>query len=275
MGKIYRGMSEDELNAEYNLRDSVDDYDGLIDSFRQRSRETYQKQMCARDVAYGPAPRNKFDFFPCLIRNAPTVIFIHGGYWQATEKETYAFIVDGLIDKFNVILPEYTLAPEAGMTTIVEEIGTFLDFLNEQHGKYNITSGRVCLAGHSAGGHLAALYREHPVVSHLMPLSALVDLEPIRLTTINNALDLTDEEVAMFSPVKNKVNYTVPAAIHVGDLEPSELIRHSEIYAQKMISEGNPLIYSRLKNRNHFTLLDEFDVHGVLTYSLRYLFRNI
>lgn len=272
MKKIYRDMSKDELNKAYNLRDTVGNYEELIDSFKQRSQRTYQKHMNTRDISYGSGLRNKFDFFPNRIKNVPTVIFIHGGYWQATEKETYAFIVDGLCDKFNVILPEYTLAPEADMTTIVNEIRGFLDFLSKNTERFNITNGRVCLVGHSAGGHLTALHREHPLISHIMPLSALVDLEPISLTSINDALQLTEKEVDDLSPINQKINRTIPAAVHVGALEPDELLRHSGIYAQKMIGEGNTLLYSQLKNRNHFNLLDEFDANGVLTMSLCHLF---
>ena len=48
--------------------------------------------------------------------------------------------------------------------------------------KFNLQKGKICLSGHSAGGHLTAANKDHPFVSHAFPLSALVDLEPISLS---------------------------------------------------------------------------------------------
>jgi arylformamidase len=50
-------------------------------------------------------------------------VFIHGGYWQRNEKETFAFVADGpRAHGIDVAVPGYTLAPQVRLTDIVEEI---------------------------------------------------------------------------------------------------------------------------------------------------------
>ena len=38
------------------------------------------------DLRYGPRERNRIDFLKAA-EKAPTLLFIHGGYWQARAKE--------------------------------------------------------------------------------------------------------------------------------------------------------------------------------------------
>lgn len=57
-------------------------------------------------------------------------MFIHGGYWSNCTKEDFAFIAEGpLARDLNVVLVEYTLAPEATITEIVDQIGQLLEHL--------------------------------------------------------------------------------------------------------------------------------------------------
>jgi len=66
------------------------------------------------DVRYGDTPRERIDLFPAADPRAPTLAFIHGGYWQMNDKESFAFLADGLVPRgINFALVEYTLAPAA------------------------------------------------------------------------------------------------------------------------------------------------------------------
>ena len=147
--------------------------------FRQRSAETYARHAWERDVPYGEALRERFDWYAQADAGAPTLLFIHGGYWQASDKDDYAFVAEGLIEAgFNVGLLEYTLAPDASMGTIVGQIGKALDYLLTHREALNNIGQQVVLCGHSAGGHLTALYRQHPLVTLAMPISGLMELRP-------------------------------------------------------------------------------------------------
>jgi hypothetical protein len=122
---LYRGMDRAALDAAYNNTAAV----GLA------KREQYVAGWAARgaalrprvsakiDLRYGTAPRQRLDFFASGRPAAPTLVYIHGGYWQMNDKETSAFLGEELLPAgFNLVLVEYTLAPEARLDQITGEI---------------------------------------------------------------------------------------------------------------------------------------------------------
>ncbi|MEO6972863.1 MAG: alpha/beta hydrolase [Rhodoferax sp.] len=257
MTTLYRGMDRATLDAAYNNSNAVPGSARMMVHFRNRSANVYLDVACQRGLAYGPSPRQRYDWFAAGPSGAPTFVFIHGGYWQACAKEDFAFIVQGPLQRgFNVVLAEYTLAPEASMTQIVGEIGALLDHLQADRDGLGIAGQPLCLSGHSAGGHLAAMHRSHPLVSHAMPISALVDLEPISLGGLNDKLQLTAGEVKAFSPLRH-IARGAPMTVVVGDAELPELIRHSRLYAADCQARGETASLVPVPGCNHFTVLDD------------------
>ncbi|KAB2964214.1 MAG: alpha/beta hydrolase [Zoogloea sp.] len=254
---LYRGLDRAQLELAYNNIRAVPGFPAILADFQARSACLYPEYPALRDGAYGPGPRQRFDWLGCGRPDAPVFIFIHGGYWQATTKEDFAFIARGPLEQgFDVVLAEYTLAPEASMSRIVGDIGRLLDHLAASEGEFGLRGRRVVLSGHSAGGHLTALYRSHPAVTHAMPISALVDLEPISLCWLNDKLQLTPAEIEAFSPLRRIVK-GVPTLVTVGDDELPELVRHSRDYALAARQAGEPVSYLPLPGCHHFSVLDD------------------
>ena len=276
MNVIYRGMNRVQLDAAYNNTQAVADFPAVMQDFQTKSKAVYATRKVLQDLAYHTMPATKFDYFPSGSENSPTFIFIHGGYWQNCKKEDFAFIASGILDAgINVILAEYTLAPEASMTRIVQEIGLLLDFLQLHAAEFNLVPGKICLGGHSAGGHLTAMHLQHPVVSHAMPISALVDLLPISLSWLNDKLSLSPQEIEQFSPANHIHRAGVPTHIHVGGGELSELIRHSKDLYARMHHVGTDVLYQEIGDDDHFSQLNEFQrADGVLVQSLQTLFNR-
>jgi arylformamidase len=91
--------------------------------WRERSAIVRASPGARVDIIYGARSRARLDYFPCGKKQAPLFVFIHGGYWQRNEKETFAFVADGpRAHGIDVAVPGYTLAPQARLTDIVEEI---------------------------------------------------------------------------------------------------------------------------------------------------------
>ncbi|MDZ5436631.1 alpha/beta hydrolase [Pseudomonas fluorescens] len=245
-----------DLNQAYNNVAAVGNFPQIMQRFRQRSAETYARHAWQRDVTYGNAMRERFDWYAQADDGAPTLLFIHGGYWQASDKDDYAFIAEGLIESgFNVGLLEYTLAPEASMATIVGQIGKALDHLLAQREALNIGQ-QVVLCGHSAGGHLSALHRRHPLVSLAMPISGLMELEPISRCWLNDKLRLSEEDIQRYSP-QRLIGAGAPLLVTVGGDELPELIRHSRDYASACREAGQTVSLVELAGCHHFAVLDD------------------
>lgn len=257
MNDLFRGMDRPTLDRAYNNVQAVSDFPGIMARFQALSATLYATNPCQRGLAYGPEPRQRFDCFSPAPSDAPTLIFIHGGYWQNGTKEDFAFIAAGpLAAGFNVVLAEYTLAPEASMTRIVGEIGALLDHLAEQRQSLNIGAGPVILSGHSAGGQLTAQHRHHPLITHSLPISGLMELEPISLCWLNEKLQLSAEEVNSYSPQRH-IRTGTPQLITVGCDELPELVRQSREYAQACTDVGDRAVYCPVPGADHFSLLDD------------------
>ncbi len=256
MTQFYRGMDQAALRAAYDNVAAVADVAERMLGFQARSAALYAAVPCRRDVTYGPQPRQRFDWFPCGRPDAPIFVFIHGGYWQSRSKEDFAFIASGPLGRgFNVVLVEYTLAPEASMTQIVGEIDALLAALAADRDGLG-TRGPVSLTGHSAGGQLSALYRTHESVVHAMPISALVDLEPIAMSWLNEKLQLTQAEISAYSPMRH-IGKGVPMTVSVGTAELPELVRHSGEYVAACRQAGEQVAFVPLAGCNHFTILED------------------
>ncbi|RDK03403.1 alpha/beta hydrolase [Paraburkholderia lacunae] len=257
MTNLYRGMDRATLDAAYNNTQAIPDFPEVLRVFQSRSAKLYERVSCRRDLRYGEHPRERFDWLPCGNSGAPTFIFIHGGYWQNCAKEDFAFIADGALARgFNVVLAEYTLAPEASITQIAGEIGRLLDHLGADAEGLGTAGRQVCLSGHSAGGHLTALHRAHPVVTRALAISALVDLEPISLSWLNDKLQLSKDEIDTYSPLHH-IGKGAPMIVAVGAAELPELVRQSDEYAAACNAAGEKVEHVHVPACTHFSVLDD------------------
>src|SRR5262249_19476332 len=154
------------------------------------------------DVAYGDTLRERLDLFLAADPDAPTLAFIHGGYWQINDlvKESFAFFAKALLPLgINLAVIEYTLAPAARLDRIVDEVRRSIA---EHLGEYGADPTRLYISGHSAGGHLTAMTMPLPEVRGGIAISGIYDLEPIRLNYLNEKLALDTAEAERNSPVR-------------------------------------------------------------------------
>ena len=79
-----------------------------------------QKEL---DIAYGDDPRHCFDLFFPTGQARGLVIFIHGGYWRAFNKDDWSHLAAGaLAHGFAVAMPSYRLAPLAALNEICRDV---------------------------------------------------------------------------------------------------------------------------------------------------------
>ena len=257
---IYRGMDRAALDAAYNITAAMGEAkrDQYVAGWSARSDAVRKTRDGKIDLRYGQAPRQRLDVFPSGRAAAPTLVYIHGGYWQRNDKEPYAFLGEGLLPAgFNLALVEYTLAPEARLDQIVAEIRAAVAWVIEHAKEVGGDPGRVFVAGHSAGGHLTATAMNDGRVAGGIAISGLYDLEPIRLNYLNEKLRLDEAEAARNSPIQHLPVAASPLVVTVGLGELPELVRQSEEYWAAWSRRGLKGEYLPLPAHDHFSILEE------------------
>src|SRR5580658_2440236 len=254
---LYRGMDRAQLDAAYNNGAAVPARDAIIADWAARSDRLRQQHQGHLDLRYGDSPRERLDLFLAADPQAPTLAFIHGGYWQMNDKEGTSFLAEGVLPHgINFALIEYTLAPAARLDRIVAEVRRAVQFLAEHLGDYGADSSRLYVSGHSAGGHLTASTMTLPAVRGALAISGLYDLEPIRLNYLNEKLGLDAAEAERNSPLLHFPPMAGELVVAYGTRELPELCRQSIDYAQSWVERGLPGHLLPIDGANNFTILE-------------------
>jgi acetyl esterase/lipase len=257
---LYRGMDRAALDAAYNNTAAVGQAkrDEYVAGWTKRS-DVVRKMPGARiDLRYGDGARHRLDVFPCGTPGAPTLAYIHGGYWQMNDKEPYAFLGEGLLAAgFNLALIEYTLAPAARMDQIVGEVRHAMAWLIDHAKEIGGDPARIYVSGHSAGGHLTAMAMTEGRLAGGIAISGIYDLEPIRLNYLNEKLGLDPAETERNSPMRHLPATAAPLVVTVGLGELPELVRQSEEYAATWQKRGLRGKYLPVPRHDHFSILEE------------------
>ncbi|WP_424625225.1 alpha/beta hydrolase [Achromobacter marplatensis] len=116
------------------------------------------------DVAYGPLPRQRLDIYaPPDADRAPVVVFFYGGSWRSGDRADYRFAGDALASRGIVaVIADYRLYPEARYPTFLQDAAQVVAWTQQHIGGYGGDPGRVFVAGHSAGGYIAAMLALDP-----------------------------------------------------------------------------------------------------------------
>jgi acetyl esterase/lipase len=88
----------------------------------------------------------------------PVLVWIHGGSWEMFSKEANEGLCRYVTNRGYVVVNiNYRMVPEVTVRTIVEDAMGAVIWAKDHAADYNGDPKRVAVAGHSAGGHLAAM----------------------------------------------------------------------------------------------------------------------
>ena len=208
------------------------------------------------NLAYGPGERNKWDLYPASDPKAPCLVHIHGGYWQRGSKETFGCLSEGALARgWSAALPGYTLAPDASLTQITNELRTAFDWLAAKGADHGIT-GPVIISGWSAGGHLTAFLLNHPKAAGLA-ISGVFELAPLRDSPhVNDKVKLTEAEIQTLSPMRLPGVNKPLSITHLTNELPAMIASSRDFHAYRAQSHFPGQLIPVVKT-NHFTILEE------------------
>jgi acetyl esterase/lipase len=86
-----------DRDAAYNNSAAVSNSEEITARWATASARIRSQRSRHIDLPYGRGERNKWDLFPASDPNAPCLVYVHGGYWQARSRELYSCFAGGLM----------------------------------------------------------------------------------------------------------------------------------------------------------------------------------
>ena len=129
------------------------------------------------DIPYGDDPLQRLDVYaPCEAKNAPVVLFVHGGEWTRHDKAAVSY-KPKLFNQNGVVFAStnYRLSPAAAHPAHVSDVAAAIRWTHDHAGEFGGDPHKMILMGHSAGCHLVTLVALDP------RYLAKVDLRPADL----------------------------------------------------------------------------------------------
>lgn len=262
------GDIDEALERGYNVRAARTDFERIFAGWAERSETFRGRAGGFVDVAYGTAERQTLDIFAAATADAPTFVYLHGGYWQSGDKSAYSFIAEPFVDhEVSVVVMNYTLCPLGSVPGITEEIRRGLIWLYRNAGRYGLAGGRINVGGHSAGGHLTAMmlatnWNAHgpdlpaDLVKTGIPLSGLYDLEPLRHTSINQAARIDEDAAWHCSPLFLQPRTGAPVLAAVGSRETAAFHEQTNDLVERWAAAGACMERHVVPEADHFDVVD-------------------
>ncbi|MEQ8227757.1 MAG: alpha/beta hydrolase [Rhodospirillales bacterium] len=265
----YHGMTRADLDHQYNNRERVPNHAEIYAGWAPDCVAVTKDFPCKLDVAYGDHPREKLDIFmPEGDGPFPIRLFFHGGFWMSRDKEDSRFVVRGQVEAGAVVISvEYALIPSVDMAELIRQCRAAVAWAWKNADSYNGDPDRLFVSGHSAGGHIAAMLQATNWTDWELPadaikgaaaLSGIFDLTPMRRCYIDDTLNLSEDDVRMFSPEFLPPLGGGSTLIAYGGAETSEFNRQSTALANAWKPKGPGIELMEVPGANHFTILDHY-----------------
>jgi acetyl esterase/lipase len=239
-------LSRDYMNSAF-----IPDGDSFYPRW-QGQAAAFRDQIAKRstlNIPYGPGARQAFDLFRPEGMARGLMVFVHGGYWLACGREDYSHLAAGALARgWACALPSYTLAPNARIAAMTDEIAGAVRAASA------MVAGPVVVTGHSAGGHLAARMGCADTagpVARVVPISPLADLAPLMQTEMNATLAIDPAEADRESPARLALRTGVQAHAWVGGQE-----RPAFLWQARSLSEWWNCPWTVEAGRHHFDVID-------------------
>ncbi|MEU6662090.1 alpha/beta hydrolase [Streptomyces sp. NPDC046821] len=217
----------------------------------------------ARDIAYGPHPLHRYNVFaPQGAERAPVLVFWHGGGWTNGYRQWVTFMSRAACSLgFVLVAPSYRLAPAHPLPAGLEDALAALAHIRHGIRGWGGDPHRLFLAGHSAGGQLAALTAllAPEGVAACLPVSGIMDLrhpaplpgslEELIYTTVlaEPALDTAMSPVCRITEPG-----AVPFLLTYGEHDTDRVIRSNQTLAAQLADHHTAVDLVEETGADHF-----------------------
>ena len=231
-------------------------------------------------------PRQYLDLYlPRAVDDFPVVVFVHGGYWIAQDKNYFQPFV-GLYGNVGLALARrgigtavinYRLVPDVTLDDELADVAAAVAWVQAHIGEYGGDPRRMVLAGHSAGGHMTALLafddarlaaagvdlagmRGYAPLSPILDVQHMVEHPPPRPNfTEEVVVPVFGTDYTRNSPRTYFRSTVAPLLVIMGDADEAFLLEQTPIAIADLEALGAPVTFHTLAGHNHEDIVLDFD----------------
>lgn len=264
----YNKLSTDELEKNFNPRESVENFNHYLEDSLLKSKDVKKQTNIYENIAYGKGPLQKLDIFGKNNKEdlKPLHIFIHGGYWRALDKDYHAHM-SVPFNKNNILFfnINYDLCPKVTLSDICEQIIEAIIWIFNNCKKYGGNNKKISISGHSAGAHLVSYLLSIDWSMYDLPknvfqgaalISGIYNLKIVQKISVNKELNLSNKEVQEKTTLNKLPTFKIPLFISYGENEPEGWKHQSISYCDFLNKNDYKYKVIPSKGDNHFTLID-------------------
>lgn len=257
-------QSQGEIDIQLDLENHVWDRAPYIEFFLKQSELVRKMHECIEDIQIGARDEERLDVFRAKKQRAPILLFVHGGWWRLGTRKWFSFCANGLCERgYTVLMTDYALCPKVRIPDITAATRLAVRWAYDNAEQINGDRNRIFVAGHSAGGHQAAMMavtnwtRDYglpaDVIKAAVPISGLFDLRPFQMCWLQPKLQLTLETALNESPLFQVPDRAPPLLIALGAEESIEFHRQAETFAKAWREKGHEADYLDVAGEDHTT----------------------
>lgn len=301
MHEYWNAFNREKTDQQYNptlwtRRLPTDDLLPAHIEFTNNKSTAYRSEMKDRlqttDYGEGEFAGSMDVFLPDSGQDrAPILIYIHGGWWQWFSKEQFSFLAEPFNKKgFRVYMPGYRMAQDwesdNPMESIVDQMAYATVTILKQAEEEGAPA--VYLAGHSAGGQLAAMLHQldwsrfglsqaaQQKLKGVFSIAGLFDIRPLVDSFVNDAINMSMASAARVNPQLmelDKNNQLCPLHLMVPEFDTPEFFRQTKEYQDKLLKADQACHFKLVNNRDHLDIIERVvnDSDEVFAYMLEHM----
>jgi arylformamidase len=264
---VWLDMDQKELDDAYDQAAYAPNRDQM-----NRRRASESERVRARlgeptRVAYGATPHEMLDIYPTPKRNAPVVVFVHGGAWRAGRARDSSYGAEPFVraGAHFVVLDFGNVIESSGdLMAMIEQVRRGVAWTARNAASFAGDPGRIYITGHSSGAHLGGCVLitdwekdfglPRDTVKGATLCSGMYDLKPVRLSKRSDYVKFTDATEEALSTQRHLDRINCPVTLLHGTLETPEFQRQTREFAAALKAAGKPVRLIVAENYNHFEI---------------------
>lgn len=273
---VYLDYNQSALDDAYDQTKWAPNMQEVLHGYSAQSQRCIDRLGPPHFRSYGSLNIEQLTIFRAAADHAPVCIFVHGGSWRSGTAAQYAFPAEGFVRSgIHYVAVDFSsiLDVSGNLDVLVSQVRHAIAWTYTNAHSFGGNPRRLYIAGHSSGGHLAAVALttdwsawgiSDDVLKGGVLISGIYDLHPVRLSARSRFVRFDAQVEDCFSPYRHVDRLKAPIAIAWGERESPEFVAQGQFFARTVASAGKAVSTFVAKDCNHFEILNLFADNGQL-----------